>query len=134
MNFPLGKFNETFDPGPSATFDVEYPVRRNFSLVGLLGFHYFHGDGVPSTYYTNLSLNGKLYFPVGSWRGFINGGPGVYFPNTGPNKFGLNVGGGFQFQLNPKFVFEVGPDFHFVDPSGINRNFVDAKMGVAFRF
>ena len=134
MNFPLGSFNKTHDPGPSLTFDLEYPVARNFSVVGLLGFHYFHGEDVPDLYYTNLSLNGKLYFPVGSWRGFVNAGPGVYFPKTGPSEFGFNVGTGLQFQLQPKLVFEVGPDFHFVDPGGRRRVFLDAKMGIAFRF
>ena len=71
---------------------------------------------------------------MGSWRGFVNAGPGVYFPKTGSTEFGFNVGGGLQFQLLPKLVFEVGPDFHFVDPGGRRRVFLDAKMGIAFRF
>jgi M6 family metalloprotease-like protein len=135
MNFPLGSFNKTHDPGPSMTLNAEYPFRDNLSAVGYLGFHYFHGDGGnPDFHYTNLSLNLKKYFPVSSFRSFVEAGPGIYFPKTGSAKFGFNVGAGFSFAIQPKFKFELGPDFHFVDPGGTKRTFVDARMGVAFRF
>ena len=135
MNFPLGSFNKTHDPGPSMTLNAEYPFRDNLSAVGYFGFHYFHGDrDNPNFYYSNLSLNLRQYFPVSSFRGYVEAGPGVYFPKTGPNKFGFNVGTGFSFNIQSKFKFEVGPQFHFVDPAGQNRVFVDARMGVAFRF
>jgi hypothetical protein len=135
MNFPLGSFNKTHDPGPSLTLNAEYPFRDNLSAVGYLGFHYFHGErDNPNLYYTNLSLNLKQYFPVSSFRGYVEAGPGIYFPKTGPSKFGFNVGTGLSFNIQPKFKFEVGPDFHFVDPGGHKRVFVDARMGVAFRF
>lgn len=135
MNFPMGSFNKTHDPGPSMTLNAEYPFRDNLSAVGYFGFHYFHGDRDNSNfYYSNLSLNLRQYFPVSSFRGYVEAGPGVYFPKTGPNKFGFNVGTGFSFNIQPKFKFEVGPQFHFVDPAGQNRVFVDARMGVAFRF
>lgn len=135
MNFPLGSFNKTHDPGPSLTLNAEYPFRDNLSVVGYLGFHYFHGDrGNPDFHYTNLSLNLKQYFPVSSFRGYVEAGPGIYFPKSGTSKFGFNVGTGLSFAIQPKFKFEVGPDFHFVDPGGSKRVFVDARMGVAFRF
>jgi M6 family metalloprotease-like protein len=135
MNFPLGSFNKTFDPGPSMTLNAEYPFKDNLSAVGYLGFHYFHGDrGNPDFHYTNLSLNLKQYFPVSTFRAYVEAGPGIYFPKSGPAKFGVNVGTGLSFNIQPKFKFEVGPDFHFVDPGGQKRVFVDARMGVAFRF
>ena len=135
MNFPLGSFNKTHDPGPSMTVNAEYPFNDNLSAVGYLGFHYFHGDREnTNTYYTNLSMNLRKYFPVSSFRGYVEAGPGIYFPKTGPSKFGFNVGTGLSFNIQPKFKFEFGPDFHFVDPSGQKRVFVDARMGVAFRF
>jgi M6 family metalloprotease-like protein len=135
MNFPLGSFNKTHDPGPSLTLNAEYPFKDDLSAVGYLGFHYFHGDeGNPNFYYTNLSVNLKKYFPVSSFRGYVEAGPGIYFPKTGPSKFGLNVGAGFSFNIQPNLKFELGPDFHFVDPGGTTRTFVDARMGIAFRF
>jgi hypothetical protein len=135
MNFPLGSFNQTHDPGPSMTLNAEYPFRDNLSVVGFLGFHYFHGEtGIPDFLYTDLSVNLRQYFPVSTFRAYVEGGPGIYFPKTGPNKFGFNVGTGFSFNLQPNLKFEVGPEFHFVDPSGVKRVFVDARMGLAFRF
>lgn len=135
MNFPLSSFNQTHGPGPGITLNAEYPFKESLSAVGYLGFHYFHGDGGnPNFHYTNVSLNLKQYFPVSSFRGYVEAGPGVYFPKFGPTKFGLNVGTGFSFAIQPGFKFELGPDFHFVDPGGSQRVFVDARMGVAFRF
>jgi M6 family metalloprotease-like protein len=135
MNFPLGSFNQTHDPGPSMTLNAEYPFRDNLSVVGFLGFHYFHGEtGIPDFHYTDLTVNLRQYFPVSTFRAYVEGGPGIYFPKTGPNKFGFNVGTGFSFNLQPNLKFEVGPEFHFVDPSGVKRVFVDARMGLAFRF
>jgi M6 family metalloprotease-like protein len=136
MNFPLGSFNKTHDPGPSLTLDAEYPFRQNLSVVGYLGFHYFHGEtGVPDFHYTNLSVNLKQYFPVSTFRGYVEAGPGVYFPKVGPNKLGFNVGAGFSFPIQSHLKFEVGPDFHFVDPGGsTKRTFIDARMGIAFHF
>ncbi|MFL6254518.1 MAG: hypothetical protein ACJ74T_05825 [Pyrinomonadaceae bacterium] len=135
MNFPLGSFNQTHDPGPSMTLNAEFPFSERFSLIGYGGFHFFNGEvGHPNTYFTNLSLNGRWYFPVSNFRGYVEGGPGVYFPKTGSNKFGMNIGAGLSFPINPNLKFELGPDVHFVDPSGRTRTFVDMRMGVAFRF
>lgn len=134
-NFPLGSFNQTHNPGPSMTLNAEYPFRRDWSVIGYLGFHFFNGDeGNKNFHYTNLSVNLRRYFPVSNFRGYVEAGPGVYFPKTGSAKFGFNVGTGLSFPLLPKVKLEFGPDFHFVDPSGAKRVFVDARVGVAFRF
>jgi len=71
---------------------------------------------------------------VSTWRGFVQAGPGVYFPNFGPTKAGFNIGTGLDFNIHPKLAIELGTDFHFVDPGGINRVFVDPKLGIKFRF
>lgn len=135
-NFPLGSLRRTYNSGPSVTADVEYEFRRNLSLYGMLGYHYFNDkDNIgPDLTYTNLSLNLRGYFPVSSWRGYVQAGPGFYHPNFGPNKFGFNVGTGLNFPVHPKLQIELGTDFHFVDPGGNNRTFVDPKLGIKFRF
>ena len=135
-NFPLGSFRKTYNSGPSVTADLEYQFRRNLSLYGMLGYHYFNDkDNIgPDLTYTNLSLNLRAYFPVSSWRGFVQGGPGFYHPNFGPNKFGFNIGTGLDFPINPKLEIELGTDLHFIDPGGRNRVFVDPKLGIKFRF
>ncbi|MGA9997011.1 MAG: M36 family metallopeptidase [Pyrinomonadaceae bacterium] len=134
-NFPLGSFNQTHNPGPSMTLNLEYPFRDDWAIVGYLGFHFFHGDhGNKNFYYTNLSVNLRKYFPVSNFHGYVEAGPGFYLPKTGPKKLGFNVGAGLSFPIPPKLKIELGPDFHFVDPSGAKRVFVDARIGVAFRF
>ncbi|HEY0762952.1 MAG TPA: VWA domain-containing protein [Pyrinomonadaceae bacterium] len=135
-NFPLGSFRRTFNSGPSITADLEYEFRRNLSLYGMVGYHYFNDkDNIgPDLTYTNLSLNLRGYFPVSTWRGFVQAGPGFYHPNFGPNKFGFNVGTGLDFQINPKLAIELGTDLHVVDPGGRNRVLVDPKLGIKFRF
>ena len=135
-NFPLGSLRETYNSGPSVTADFEYQFRRNLSLYWMLGYHYFNDkDNIgPDLTYTNLSLNLRGYFPAGSWRGYVQAGPGFYHPNFGPNKMGFNVGTGLNFPIHPKLAIELGTDFHFVDPGGQNRTFVDPKLGIKFRF
>lgn len=135
-NFPLGSFRKTYNSGPSVTADLEYAFNDRLSLYWMLGYHYFNGKtpGVTDLSYTNLSLNLRSYFPAGAWRGYVQAGPGVYNPNFGPTKGGFNVGAGLNFPIQPKLVLELGTDFHFVDPGGANRAFVDPKLGIKFRF
>lgn len=134
--FPLDSFKGEYDPGSSLTFDLEYPFKRYLSLYGMLGYHRFEGKspGASALSYTNLSLNLRGYFPLGSWRGFLQGGPGAYFPNFGSNKFGYNVGAGLSIPVRPKFEIEASADLHHVDPSGKSRLFLDPKLGIRFRF
>jgi M6 family metalloprotease-like protein len=135
MNFPLGSFNTTYDPGPSLAVNAEFPLTKSFSLVGYTGFHYFHGDrDNENFYFTNLSVNARQYFPVSNFRGYVEAGLGIYFPKSGSSKFGMNLGTGFSFPINSNLKFEVGPDIHFVNHGGPTRVFVDARMGIAFKF
>jgi opacity protein-like surface antigen len=133
MNFPAGKFSEEYDPGPSLTFDVEYSLRDNLSILGLLGFHYFHSNENDLSW-TNLSLNARFYFPLVGWRWYVSGGPGSYMPNNGSRKFGMNLGTGLNFPIQPNLSLDVGADYHLVDPSGDRRVFFDVKMGLVFKF
>jgi M6 family metalloprotease-like protein len=133
LNSPFGNFKRAFDPGPSLTVDAEYPFRDNLSLVAMFGLHVFGGN--PNNfYYRNFSVDAKRYFPFGWTRLYVQAGPGVYLPKTGANVFGVNVGTGISFPVLPRLKIEVGPDLHYVDPSGLKHFFIDAKMGVVFHF
>jgi hypothetical protein len=136
QNFSLGSLRQTNNPAPSVTADFEYAFRDNRSLTYRLGHHYFNGKipGDRDLSYTNLSLNTRSYFPVSTWRGYVQAGIGVYIPNFGPTKGGFNVGTGLNFTIRPKLVLELGTDFHFVDPTGMKRVFVDPRLGIKFRF
>jgi hypothetical protein len=135
-SFPLGSFRKEFDSGPSVTVDVEFPFRKNLSIYSMFGYHYFHAPvaGSPNLSIKNFSLNLRAYFPVGSWQGFVQAGPGAYFQNPGANSFGYNVGTGLNFPVLPKLAIELGVDFHHLDLAGTNRKFVDPKLGIKFRF
>lgn len=135
-NFPLGSFRREFNSGPSITGDVEYQFNRRASVYGMLGYHYFNDkDNIgPDLNYTNVSLNLRGYFPVSTWQGYVQAGPGLYHPNIGPNKFGFNVGTGLDFPINSRLAIELGTDLHVVNPGGLNRVFIDPKLGIKFRF
>jgi von Willebrand factor type A domain len=134
--FPVGSFRHEYNSGPSVTFDAEYSLRRNLSLYGMLGYHYFNAKtaGSKDLSYTNLSLNLRAYFPVSGWQGYVQFGPGVYFSNLVSTKPGFNVGTGLDFSVLPKLSIELGADLHYVNPGGLNRFFFDPKLGIKFRF
>ncbi|HEX6087729.1 MAG TPA: VWA domain-containing protein [Thermoanaerobaculia bacterium] len=131
-NFPLGKLNGDHDAAASITLDLEYLFRDDLALYFMLGHHYFHGTTVPDLALTNLSVNLRRYFG-GTWRPFVQIGPGFYRDNGGSTDVGANAGAGILFPLHPKFGVEVGADLH-----GVNRSnwvwFADAKLGIRFRF
>jgi hypothetical protein len=135
-NFSIGSLRQTNNSGPSVTADLEYALRNNLSLNYRLGYYNFNGKapGARDLSYTNISLNTRSYFPVTTWRGYVQAGFGVYIPNFGPTKGGLNVGTGLNFTIRPKLVLELGTNFHFVDPGGMNRVFAEPKLGIKFRF
>lgn len=133
LNSPTGSFDDALDAGPSLTLDAEYPWTDRISIVTMLGLHVFEGDPDPF-YYTNLSVNAKAYMPLGWANFYVEAGPGIYFPKSGSNEFGVNVGAGFSFPVNPKLKIEVGPDLHVVDPGGDSTTFIDARLGIVFHF
>jgi M6 family metalloprotease-like protein len=140
MNFPVGSFAKTFDPGPSITVDFEYQATDRISLEAMYGFHFFHntatvnGATLPNLSYRNFSLDLRAYVPFSWARLYVQAGPGVYTPNIGPSVAGVNAGVGFNFALLTNLKAEVGSDAHFVDLRGARRLFFDNKLGIAFRF
>jgi hypothetical protein len=135
-SFPVGSFRKEFDAGPSLTVDTELPISRRLSVYGMFGYHYFHAKlaGDPNLSIKNLSLNLRAYFPVGSWQGFVQAGPGAYFQSPGATQFGYNVGAGLDFPILPKLSLELGADQHHVSPGERGRLFFDPKLGIKFRF
>jgi M6 family metalloprotease-like protein len=144
VNFPVGSFAKNFDPGPSITADLEYQFKDRISVEMMYGFHFFHshsGASAPAgfpvgtnLYYRNLSFNARVYFPFSWARLYVQAGPGAYFPSFGPTVGGVNAGAGFSFPVLTNLRLEAGSDIHFVDPGGTPRNFIDNKIGIAFRF
>ena len=131
--FPVGNMNEPYDPAASITVDFEYPFHDRFSFYAMVGHHYFHGTAVPDLSFTNLSLNLRAYAFGGTWPLFVQVGPGIYWDNAGNTDGGLNGGVGILFPVHTNLGIEVGADLHGVDRVSWDW-FVDAKLGVRFRF
>ena len=133
MNFPTGSFAEAYEGGPSLTLDLQYRYREADAIVGLLGYHYFHGKQQPNLSYQNLNIDFRRYFPIGAQTGFAEIGPGIY-RTSGSVRLGANAGLGLFFPVGSAFAVETATDLHFVNASGGRRFFVDARLGVVWRF
>jgi M6 family metalloprotease-like protein len=143
MNFPTGSFKENFDPGPSMTADLEYQINNKYSIEAMVGTHFFDErnanavSGLPAganLIYRNMSLNLRAYAPFSWAQLYVQAGPGKYFPNYGSTVSGANIGVGLSFPILTNFKVELGTDLHIVDPGGLQRRFVDNRLGVSFRF
>jgi hypothetical protein len=142
LSIPHGDFNTFFNPGPNFGFDLEYRITPTFSLEGIYGFHRFNGDTIPGTPFTigdvnlhQFSANGKVYGGSSPMRPFFNFGGGAYvFTPGGSTHGGLNVGGGFQFDVAPNIAVDTMYNFHNVFTSGSSTQFSTVQGGVRFRF
>jgi opacity protein-like surface antigen len=140
-NFPHGNFGNVFDPGFSFNAGLEYAATNYFSLEGIFGYHRFSGQTFGTVSVADLntfqfSANGKFYLvPPGSVRPWVNFGIGAYKFESGPTRFGGNVGTGLQFNLNPKFALEGAYNLHAVTSFfGNDTKFSTLQGGVRFRF
>jgi opacity protein-like surface antigen len=140
LSIPHGDFNTFFNPGPNFGFDLEYRITPTFSLEGIYGFHRFNGDTLGPFRLSDVTLhqfsvNGKVYGSSSPVRPFFNFGGGAYVFTPGANTHGgLNVGGGFQFDVTPTFAVDAMYNFHNVFTSGSNTQFSTVQGGVRFRF
>jgi von Willebrand factor type A domain len=132
--FPLGDFAEGHDPGPSVTGDLEYALTTNVSLMAFLGYHAFPSNVVDAEGLTNLSFNLRAYSPAGPWRAFAQLGPGMYWPNAGGSEWGANLGVGLSFPVHPRLSLELSPNLHGVFANPDTRLFIDAWLGISWRY
>jgi len=139
VSIPQGNFNTFFNPGPNAGVDLEYRINPTFSLEGIYTFHRFNGETFGSVSVGNLNLhqfsfNGKVYGSSSPVRPFFNFGGGAYRFDPGSTNGGLNVGGGFQFDVAPNVAVDAMYNFHNVFTSGSSTRFSTLQGGVRFRF
>lgn len=143
VSIPHGDFNTFFNPGPNAGIDLEYRIKRTFSVEGIYTFHRFRGETLTGTFAPitigdlnlhQFSLNGKFYGSSSPVRPFFNFGGGVYKFDPGSTHGGLNIGGGFQFDITPNVAFDTMYNFHNVFTSGSNTQFSTVQGGLRFRF
>jgi C1A family cysteine protease len=116
---PRGDFANVFDPGLNTLVDITYRFNTTWSLVGFAGYNKFKSkiERIDDLSVWNLSLNLRYYrnfstMPGTTWAGYIGGGPGLYLPNRGDNKFGYNLGAGIDYAIRPTITIECGADYH----------------------
>lgn len=134
---PFGDLDRFFGPGPMVGLDLEHALRQRLWLVGLVGYNEFSDDSVlvsSATHIWNLSLNLKYELGGAPWRGYVNGGFGLYIPESGSNGFGVNVGAGARRDLAPRWLFEVGVDYHQADIGALDAKFGVYHVGLIHRF
>ena len=134
--FPQGDLDPPYDEGPSVVFDAGYRVNRNFSLVGLLGYHHFDAAvaGLSDIDLWSLSIDLRWEPLTGKVRPYLQAGPGVYFPESGSSEAGYNLGVGMSFELNPAWDLEVGINYHAAPGFVPDVEFFQPLVGLIYRF
>lgn len=153
---PLGDFGDGADLGFHLGGLIEYkPTSIPVNLRGEITYHrnglkndYFEDAGFNNVdgNFSMLSFVGNVLFPFGdaasTARPYAIGGLGVYrgkasaeFNNVdisnSSTKFGINVGGGFTFNLSGFETF-VEARFHSVFTDEKNTNFIPLSFGFKF--
>jgi opacity protein-like surface antigen len=133
---PTGSFNNNYDPDYSFGLNFDYHFTPQFSVLGLLGYNHFD-SGSPSisdTYCWNISANLKYEFTTNLLTPYVNGGLGMYIPESGSTKPGFNVGLGLDYSLSSDWIMELGADYHHVFTSGSDTQFFVPHVGLIYRF
>jgi len=133
---PIRSFDEDFNPGIGFGCNLGYRLAPKFSAVLMLGYNAFNavstGNGDIS--FWNISANLRSEIVKNPFRVFVNAGAGIYFPESGSAKRGVNIGAGAAYSLKADWIFEVGANFHLVNSIGTDPNFMVTYAGLVYRF
>ena len=137
---PLGTMDSLNDANVHGDLDFSYrisktPIKGYFNLKVYGGLNQFTAEPfvtIPHERWINLSLNVQWVLPpTGSGlRPYLEAGPGIYWPKSGPSEKGWNVGLGGQIPVGV-FAMEFGVDVHQIQTKPVRR-FVTAQLGVLF--
>ena len=155
---PLGNFSDGADLGFHLGGLIEYKPQA--VPVNLRGEITYHRNGLKNDFFASedpafnnvnghfsmLNFVGNIVIPFGdaksSAQPYAIGGLGIYRAkasaefggvdiSTSSTKFGINVGGGFNFNLSGFETF-VEARFHSVFTEGNNTNFIPLSFGFKF--
>ncbi|MCP4582731.1 MAG: hypothetical protein GY839_14060 [candidate division Zixibacteria bacterium] len=134
-NFPLGDFNDVYDPGFSLNAGAEYSFVQNFTGVLILGFHQFYSP-IRNEHFNQLSLNLKhRYLNLTDRYAYIQAGGGLYKPRSGGNSAGANFGMGLTWILTPQLGLDLQLNYHLVSFSQDHferADFIAVQMGAVW--
>jgi len=138
---PLGAMDSLNDANIHVDVDFSYrfgdrtPTKGFFNLKLYAGLNQFTAEPFvpfPHQRWTNLSVNLQWVLPPipSGLRPYLQFGPGVYWPKSGPSKTGFNVGLGAQVPIAP-FALEFGLDVHQISTKPVTR-FATVQLGALF--
>ncbi|MCI0616508.1 porin family protein, partial [bacterium] len=133
---PRGASASLYSPNLNIAVDFTKQLNRSWILNAMLGYSRFEGKAsTKDLAYWNFSANIRwVPFVAPSYRIYINGGSGYYFPNHGASHAGYNAGAGFNFPISPSLDFEIGSDYHNVFLNNDDFAFIRVHGGVLLRF
>jgi hypothetical protein len=136
-NFPIGEFNELYDPGFSLNIGVERSIGSKLSLVALVGFHQFYSPD-QNQHLVQASVNAKfVFFGIPERYAYVNAGPGIYKPRYGSTSWGANIGAGMTWVITPRLGIDLNMDYHIVNVSEREMKratFADIQMGIVWAY
>lgn len=139
-NFPGDGFASFVEGQWSANVGVEKFVRPNLSVEAIAGYHLFEAesDGERFEFCSHIqqfSANIKRYFGPGPLHWFMNAGGGAYHLDPDDTwEWGVNVGGGFLYDINSRWGFEGALNQHRVNSSPDDLNWSTLQAGLRIRF
>jgi hypothetical protein len=139
---PLGDLDSLSDASIHVDVDLSYrfgdrtPTGTALFAKLLVGLNQFSAEiitGIEHPRWINASVNLQAVFPTGSGlRPYVQAGPGVYWPKSGPSDVGFNLGIGAQVPLGGVFSLEFGLDYHQIQVKPVTR-FVTIQLGALYR-
>ncbi|HJQ64970.1 MAG TPA: hypothetical protein VJ816_01265 [Gemmatimonadales bacterium] len=136
---PLGILDSLSDANIHVDVDLSYRLQKRLPtgaalyaklLVGLNQFTAEIATGIEHPRWINASVNLQVVAPGAGPRPYVQAGPGVYWPKSGPAKSGLNIGVGEQVSVGV-IRLEFGLDLHQVQSKPVTR-FVTIQLGVLY--
>ncbi|HXA86002.1 MAG TPA: hypothetical protein VNZ47_13050 [Candidatus Dormibacteraeota bacterium] len=131
---PHGTLGNVADTGVSFNAGLEYILKPNFSVEGILGVHHFPGKIAGDTTAIQFTGGGKFYFMPGPNRPFVRAGLGGYHFTSGTTNFGGYFGGGWLHEFNAHFGVDGVYTFHAVNTPGTAAKFSTIQGGVRYAF
>jgi opacity protein-like surface antigen len=142
----LGFIGYKFENKVSFSFGakVKYGLNQNLALMGAL--HYQGGDAeVKATaggysasasegYHWTGILANVLYTlsPEKRTCPYFTGGGGLYIPEEGDSKPGINAGGGVEYFFQDNLALDAGARFHMIFTENESTTYVNIYAGVNF--
>jgi hypothetical protein len=131
---PHGTLGNVVNTGVAFNAGLEYILKPNFSVEGILGVHHFPGKIAGDTTAIQFTGGGKFYFMPGPNRPFVRAGLGGYHFTSGTTNFGGYFGGGWLHEFNAHFGVEGVYTFHAVNTPGTAAKFSTIQGGVRYVF